>query len=148
MGQFKGEGERSEGYGGKWWKSAAAVAAAAGYHTVSGAADDTNTTAAKYNKDTATTATTTTTTRGQQSWGQHNKQHIIWGQIVEQYYHGKKRKTRRFSRPTITIFPRGISQPDFWWRGKESTAKEGGRKQRTTIWARAKSKTSKRSYVA
>ena len=50
MGQFKGEGERSEGYGGKWWKSAAAVAAAAGYHTVSGAADDTNTTAAKYNK--------------------------------------------------------------------------------------------------
>jgi hypothetical protein len=60
-----------------------------------------------------------------------------------------RRTKRRSHRPKISILPRGISHPGFWswWRGREKsvTAAEG-RKQRITVWARAKSKTSK--YVA
>lgn len=62
------------------------------------------------------------------------------GQILEQC-HRWKQKTRRFSRPKITILSGGIPNISYRQRGKSFGTKTGGRKQRITIWARAKSKT-------
>ena len=54
---------------------------------------------------------------------------------------GRRYEKAKNPRPEFTILPRGVSQSSFWWRRKVRTAKEGGRRQRTTVWARAKSKT-------
>jgi hypothetical protein len=50
-----------------------------------------------------------------------------------------RRAEKRHIRPKFTILSRGVSQSSNWWRRKVRITKEGGQRQRATIWARAKS---------